>query len=116
MPCIIGRSGTRRRFCGGSLNIGLCRGCLLRVSVFVMCVFVGIPWTRGDNMAFKVGRMGRTSWSRLQGLPYAANWGKGGGSVGSCRASASVIVVYWSVAVTIVSVCCVYWFGSEQSR
>ena len=45
-----------------------------------------------------------------------ANGGKGGGLVRSRRTDVSVVVVYSSVAVTIVNVCCVYWFGSKRSR
>ena len=64
-------------------------------------------------MALNIGRMGRTSRSRLLGLPYV---GKGGGLVRSRRTGVSVVAVYWSVMVTIVNVCCVYWFGSGRSR
>ena len=38
-----GRSGTRRRFRRGVLNVGLCRGCLVGISVFVMGVCCRYP-------------------------------------------------------------------------
>ena len=47
VPCTIGRRGTRRRFRRGILNIQLCHGCLVRVSVFVVVVCCRHPADQG---------------------------------------------------------------------
>ena len=74
------------------------------------------PADQGRYTTLKIGRMERASRSRLKGLPYVANGGKGGRLVRSRRTGVSVVAVYWSVMVTIVNVCCVYWFGSKRLR
>ena len=64
----IGRSGICRRFLRGILNIELCLGCLIPVSVFVLggVLGTGIPETRKDSTAPRVGRMERISRSRFR--------------------------------------------------
>ena len=44
-----------------------------------------------------------------------ANGDKGEGLMRSRRTGVSVVAVYWSVAVTIINVYCMYWFESERS-
>ena len=63
--------------------------------------------------------LGLVEWGVRVGVDCracVANEGKGGGLVRSRRTGVSVFTVYWSVVVTIVDVCCVYWFESERLR